>query len=329
MPRSAGVPRVELARLPTPIHPLPALGARLGVEIHVKRDDLTGCLLSGNKVRKLEFVLADAIEHDADVVITCGGAQSNHCRATAAAARELGLDVELLLREPDRSPVEGNLFLDLLLGATIHPVSAAAYADRDQLMAQRAEELEALGRNAYVIPEGASNPRGAMGYVRCMEEILADTTEPFDAIVTAVGSGGTLAGLVAGAHLHEFRGRIIGVPVCDDAAHFRPVVGTLLEGLRDHFFPDLDPDLPGDALVDGYVGEGYAMATESELRRIQDVATLTGLVLDPTYTNKAFGALLDLVASGDIGGGSRVLFLHTGGLFGLLPHHHRFSANGM
>lgn len=326
MPQPADAPRLELARLPTPIQPLPALGARLGVEIHVKRDDLTGCLLSGNKVRKLEFVLADAIERDTDVVITCGGAQSNHCRATAAAARELGLDVELLLRDPDRSPVEGNLFLDLLLGAIIHPVSAAGYADRDRLMEQRAEELGALGRNAYVIPEGASNPRGALGYVRCMEEIVAGAEEAYDAIITAVGSGGTLAGLVAGARLHGFAGRIIGVPVCHDAAHFRGAVTGILHGLRSQFIPELDPHLPEDALIDGYVGEGYGEATEAELRRIQDVASLTGLVLDPTYTNKAFGALLDLVTTGELPAGSRVLFIHTGGLFGLLPHHGRFPA---
>ena len=315
-------PRIELARLPTPIDHLQDLSTELGVELYVKRDDLTGAALSGNKVRKLEYVLAQALERDADVVLTCGGGQSNHCRATAIAARRVGLDVELFLREARDTPVDGNLFLDLLVGAAIHNLTDTDYADVDQIMADRAAQLGAQGRDAYVIPEGASNALGSLGYVRCMEEIRAEEDDAdlrFDVLVVPVGSGGTLAGLIAGAQQFGFTGRIIGIPVCHDAATFEVSVGGLLEDLRRDHLPDLDPTLPQETLLDGFVGEGYAKATHEDLERIRDLAVLTGLILDPVYTNKAFGALLSLIRAGSIADGERALFIHTGGLFGLFP----------
>lgn len=314
-------PRIELARLPTPIDHLQDLSRELGVEIYVKRDDLTGAALSGNKVRKLEYVLARALEEDADTVITCGGAQSNHCRATAIAARRVGLDIELFLRGGHESAVEANLFLDLLVGAHIHAMTEAEYEDVGPAMAERAEILGSQGRQAYVVPEGASDPIGSFGYVRCMKEIIdqqraGDVT--FDQLIVPVGSGGTVAGLLAGARHLGFTGKIIGVPVCDDAAWFRPVIETLLEGLA-HYLVGLDATVPDDLLLDGFVGNGYGQATFDELERIRDLAVLTGLILDPVYTNKAFGALLALVRDGTIAQGGRVLFIHTGGLFGLFP----------
>jgi len=319
-------PRIELARLPTPIDHLQDLSRELSVGIYVKRDDLTGAALSGNKVRKLEYVLARALEEDADTVLTCGGAQSNHCRTTAIAARRAGLDVELFLRGARECPVEANLFLTLLVDAAIHPLAAEEHPNVDELMTARASELGAQGRQAFIIPEGASTPLGSLGYVRCMREILdqqKDGNVTFDIIVLPVSSGGTVAGLLAGARHLGFQGRIVGVPVCDDAAHFQVIVSQLMEGIaRDHL-PGLDTAVPEDLLLDGFVGEGYGIATFEELERIRDLAVLTGLILDPVYTNKAFAALLSLIRDGEIEEGQRVLFLHTGGLFGLLPFRDR------
>lgn len=316
-------PRIELARLPTPIDLLQDLSAELGVELYVKRDDLTGAALSGNKVRKLEYVLAAALERDADVVLTCGGAQSNHSRATAIAARRVGLDVELFLRDARNAAVDGNLFLDLLVGASVHDLSADEYERVNEIMAEHAEQLGAQGRDAYVIPEGASNALGSLGYVRCMQEIREQEDASgvrFDVLVVPVGSGGTLAGLLAGAQRYGFEGRVIGVPVCDDAPAFEIIVTDLLESMRDEYLPDLDATVPDDALIDGFVGEGYGRTTHEELERIRDLAVLTGVILDPVYTNKAFGALLSMIRGGTIGDGERALFIHTGGLFGLLPY---------
>ncbi len=319
-------PRVDLARLPTPVEPLPGLSDELGIQLFVKRDDLTGAAISGNKVRKLEFLMADALAREADVVITCGGADSNHCRATAVAARRLGLDVELMLRGLAAAGGQGNLFLDRLLGATLHDLTPSEYGRRDQHMQRRAEALAAEGRRPYVIPMGGSSPLGALGYVRCAEEIAADQRAHgtrFDVIVSATGSGGTLAGLLAGGEVYGLTERIIGVPVSDDGAHFQRVVGALLGGLRDLYMPGLRVQAEASHFRDGLVGEGYGSATDEDLRRLREVARRTGLLLDPVYTNKAFGGLVSMVESGEIVRGERVLFVHTGGLFGLFPFQER------
>lgn len=320
--------RITLARLPTPIDQLPDLSRELGVELYLKRDDMTGGALSGNKVRKLEYELAAALERDADVVITCGGAQSNHCRATAIAARSAGLEVELFLRGAAEAEPTGNLFLDLLVGAGIHAITPTEYADRDALMARRAEEIAADGRTAHVIPEGASSALGSLGYVHCMEEIVREQRESgteFDLLISAVGSGGTLAGLLAGARVHGFSGRVLGVPVADDGATFRPRVEALLAEMQELWFPDHELTCPPDVFLDGHTGLGYGEATDEELERLRDLAILTGVILDPVYTNKAFGGLLALVRDGIVAPGDRVLFLHTGGIFGLFPHAGRIT----
>ncbi len=170
-------PQVNLAKLPTPLHPLQRLSEKYGVELYVKRDDLTGVALSGNKIRKLEFVLADALAQKADTVITCGGAQSNHCRATAIAAAMLGLNCRLLLRTPDPSnppPPEGNILLDRMAGAEIVWITPDEYKQRAEFMGREAASLRASGRIVYTIPEGASNALGALGYIRAMEELVND-----------------------------------------------------------------------------------------------------------------------------------------------------------
>jgi D-cysteine desulfhydrase len=298
----AAVPTVSLAQRPTPVHPLPRLSAELGVEVHVKRDDLTGFALSGNKVRKLEYLLADALAHGATAVVTCGGIQSNHARATAIAARQLGLTPVLLLRgEPPAAP-DGNLLLDVLLDAEIHWCTPEQYRHRrGELMAELADGLRARGFVPYVVPEGGSNALGALGYVDAANELRAQGS--FDHVYVAVGSGGTLAGL-AMAGLPG----VVGVAVCDDAAYFEARVQQIAA--------EAGVSLPDTWRVDElHRGPAYGVATPAIWADIRRVARLEGLLLDPCYTGKAMHALCDDARHGRIGG--RVLFWHTGGAFGL------------
>ncbi|MCK6501830.1 D-cysteine desulfhydrase family protein [Myxococcota bacterium] len=307
------IPPLSLSRADTPLQRLERPSRRLGIDVWVKRDDLTGSGLSGNKVRKLDFLLAQAVEQGADTVITCGGIQSNHCRATAVAARQLGLHPVLLLRgQPDGDP-DGNLLLDRILGATLHWTDAQGYARRDQRMAELARDLRAAGRRPFVIPEGGSNAVGALGYVRAGRELTAQAIArglSFDSVVCAVGSGGTLAGLA----MAGLDARVLGVAVCDDRATFRARVQAIAAegaalGLR---LPDAGWDV-----LEGHQGRGYGLATPEELAIQVRFARETGIFLDPVYTGKAWCAIEHLAATDPGRLGGRVLFWHTGGLFGL------------
>ncbi len=309
---------LTLARVPTPLHRLDRLSVEVGCELWVKRDDLTGFGLSGNKVRKLDLLLADALEHDADTVITCGGLQSNHCRATAVACRQLGLDPVLLLRGTRPEVADANLLLDDLLGARVELCTPEDYrVRRNGLMEDLADTLRAQGRRPYIIPEGGSNGLGALGFARAAGEVLEQLPErgagsgPFDAVFVAVGSGGTLAGLAMGPDLGPLR----GVAVCDDRATFVAIVqriGAEAEALG--ALPLAEPGARWDVLED-YRGPAYAVAEPSTWRTIRRVARREGLFLDPVYTGKAFDGMLQEIAAGRVGG--RVLFWHTGGAFGL------------
>lgn len=319
--------KLSLARLPTPLERLDRLSDELKVGLWIKRDDLTGSALTGNKIRKLEFVLANAREVGATSVITGGGLQSNHARATAIAARKLGLEPYLMLRTPDGTetpPHTGNRLLDQIAGATVRTITPDEWKERDALMAEWAEQLESSGKEkkAYVIPEGASNARGALGYVSMVAELNAQINEigfPNDVIYLAhaCGSGGTTLGLAIGAALYCDRARAVGFAVCDDEQYFRTKIDALADDFANEFggisgAGEIDYDLH-----DQYKGIGYALSQPRELQLISEVAQKEAIFLDPVYTGKAFGGLLAEIEKGTYPRGAQVIFVHTGGIYGL------------
>jgi D-cysteine desulfhydrase len=303
-----------------------------GPEIYLKRDDLTGFALSGNKVRKLEFVVADALRHGATVLITCGGTHSNHARATAVAAARLGLKCHLVLRGEPPEVYDGNTLIAKLVGAEMSFITPEQYyAHRDEIMAEKAAELERDGERAYVIPEGASNAVGALGYLQAGQEIARDQEElgvSFDAVVFAVGSGGTYAGMFLASKLSGLRARVVGINVCDDAAYFVHRIAGIIEEFRAQFGAEFAYSPEEIEIVDGYVGLGYGLSRPEELAFIRQVARTEGVLLDPVYTGKAMYGLVDQIRRGRFRPGERVLFIHTGGAFDLFPLREEVVRNG-
>lgn len=322
-------PRLEkLAMLPTPIHAMERLSNLFGgPRLFVKRDDLTGCELTGNKVRKLEFLLAEARDQGAQVVITCGGAQSNHARATAIAAVRCGMRAHLLLRSDGVAALDGNLLLDRLVDAEITFVTPEEYETIDDRMEELADEYRRNGKMAYVIPEGGSNELGSMGYVLAMQEIhqqLQELKLRIDVLVCTVGSGGTYAGLVLGKYLFGAPFEVWGINICDTADYFVQTIRGILKKARKRF------DLPEEAesveikIIDGYVGKGYGLSRLEEIDTIKTVACTEGIILDPVYTGKTMYGLRDLISQGRLRKDQNVLFLHSGGIFGLFPKRNLF-----
>lgn len=310
-----------------PLRGLTTLASSSGISVDIKCDDESGSVLTGNKVRKLEFLLEDARRSGATVVITCGGWQSNHARATAIAARRLGLASTLLLRwnQPDCEPqTTGNLFLDRLVGSDVRFITPEQYRNqRNELMQQVAHELEHRDNRAYIIPEGGSNALGCWGYINCLAEIMKQTgstpaTFPYQYIVCAVGSGATVAGLALGKHLLGLKNlKILGMCVCDDVPYFSDVV----ERLRVEFNKQFDSDVPpfGNAdleLFDEFKGPAYSVPYPEQLRSMRDAAQQDGVVLDPVYTGKAYHGIKVLLERHYFKSDSKVLFIHTGGVFG-------------
>ncbi len=325
---------LELARKETPFQKMERLSEELGIEIFFKRDDLTGCELSGNKIRKLEFLLADAKAKGADTVITCGGAQSNHCRATALAAVRAGLQSTLLLRTEDPKnppPSHGNILLDKLAGAELIWITPAEYKERHNRFAMEQERLREQGKVAYIIPEGGSNQLGAWGYIMGMEEIADDLTALGDddfsetTVLSATGSGGTTAGLLLGAQLLDLDLRVTGINVCDDKDYFVAEIDRICREFRKDYAVNIAINSTDIDIVDGYVGRGYALSRPEELNAIYELARLEGVILDPVYTGKAFYGMLSEIRKKRSVFGRRIVFVHTGGLFGLFPVADKFA----
>lgn len=327
-------PRVRLANLPTRGHwlrygsPDRSRGDAARVKIWVKRDDQTGSELSGNKVRKLEYLMAEALAQGATHVITCGGEQSNHARATAFAAAQLGLRSILILRtdDPENPPAPtGNILLDRLVGAELQWISRSAWRDRNRLLAEAAERVRRAGDRPYVVPEGGSNALGSWGYVRAMHELAGDlqgiaAPDHPVTVVYACGSGGTAAGLILGAKLLRLadRGiRLAAINVCDDRAYFVDVIRRICAEAEARWQLGAGVTEADIEIVDGHVGRGYARSRPEELATIRDVCRSDGIVLDPVYTGKAFHGMVAELAADPGRFGAAVAFLHTGGLFGL------------
>lgn len=319
--------RVPLANQPTRGHWL-RYGADLGPRFWIKRDDHTGSELMGNKVRKLEYLMAEALAQNATHVITCGGEQSNHARATAFAAAQLGMASVLVLRtdDPTRPPAPtANILLDRLVGAEIVWISRSAWRDRNRLLAEQAERLRAAGARPYIVPEGGSNALGSWGYMRAMRELVSDlatiaSPERPATIVYACGSGGTGAGLVLAAKLwklHERGIRVAGVNVCDDRPYFVNAISAICAEAEARWQLGANVTAADIEIVDGHVGLGYAKSRPEELATIRDLARADGVVLDPVYTGKAFHGLVTELRTDPRRFGETVAFLHTGGLFGL------------
>ena len=307
------LPRLRLCQLPTPVQRLrrveEALGLDGGPELWVKRDDLTGLGLGGNKGRKLEYALAEAQERNADAVLTTGGVQSNHCRQTAVAGAALGFEVHLFLKGDRPERFTGNLVPSELCGAVFHFVEPS--------MTEFADRLRAEGRCPYVIPAGASNVTGAMGYVNAAREIKAQQDAlgfAFDHLFHATGSTGTQAGLLAGAALFGLTARVTGVAVgtVADVDERRRDIAAFVDKILGRLGGDRAA-LDDVRLLTGYVGEGYAVPTPEGQAAVRLLAERAGVFLDYTYTGKAMAGLIDQLTQGAFEPTDRVLFIHTGG----------------
>ena len=321
--------RLKLANLPTRIEKLGKKPPEVQPNLWNKRDDQTGLELSGNKVRKLEFALAQAQDQGCDTIITAGGIQSNHCRATAAACVRLDLDCILLLSSDEKEALDGNYLLDDLLGARILYIPSADFSTRlPEIMASVAEKLTVEGKKSYLIPIGASNGIGTFGYFAAFMEILEQEQElgiTFDTIVCAVGSGGTYAGLLLANTALGTNRQIIGIPITKDAAYFKARVQDIAEDFSQLYGP-IDLAEEQIHLMDGYAGRGYALSTRQELEFIRTFAGAEGIILDPVYTGKAmYGLISELKENAPLFQESEnILFIHTGGFFGLFPKRHQF-----
>ncbi|MBC9205894.1 D-cysteine desulfhydrase [Roseomonas aerophila] len=327
----ARFPRIRLGHLPTPLEPMENLSRHLagpdgGPNLWIKRDDCTGLSTGGNKTRKLEYLMADALAQGADTVITQGATQSNHARQTAAAAAKLGLACHILLEDrtgytDDAYAQSGNVLLDRLHGASIARFPGGT--DMQAQMESMAAELRQAGRKPYVIPGGGSNAVGALGYVNAALELVAQAAEiglRVDHVVHATGSSGTQAGLVAGLVALNSGIPVLGIGVRAPREKQEANVLALAEKVATHL------GLPGIVKAEhvvancDYVGQGYGLPTEGMVAAVTLLAEKEGILLDPVYSGKGMAGLIDLVRKGHFKKGENVVFVHTGGAVGLFAY---------
>jgi L-cysteate sulfo-lyase len=317
----AGFARQDLGFTPTPLHPLDRFASAIkgSPRLWIKRDDCTGLATGGNKTRKLEYLLGDALAQRADTVVTYGAVQSNHARQTAAACAKLGLECHLMLSrrvawEHPEYETSGNVLLDHLFGAQVHIVEPSDVEARSRALM---DELSARGRRCYVVPTGGSNSIGALGYVRCADEIVEQSRalgfEP-DAIVHATSSGGTQAGLIAGIARARLNCAVIGINVYDrDHAHLERRIARLAEETASR----LGVHSNAPRIVHDYLGDDYGIPTRQTIDAIKLLASLEGIVCDPVYSGKALAGLIDMLRVGAFAASSNVIFVHTGGVASL------------
>ncbi len=304
--------RLKFALLPTPVESLPRLSKALGgPQILIKRDDLTGLAFGGNKIRKLEFLIAEAKEQGAGTLVTTGAIQSNQCRQTAAAAARFGFECILVLTGEMPAVPKGNFLLSRLLGAQI--INVPDRSNRDRILNETFKEAESGGKKPYLVPYGGSSPTGVMGYVFALKELMEQNVNP-DWIVFGTSSGGTHAGLVLGQRLFGYKGKVLGISVDESEAALKTNISSLASGASLKLGNRID-FTPSDVLAaDKYCKAGYGVVTGAEREAMKMFAQLEGMLLDPVYTGRTAAGMIDLIRKGFFGKNETVLFWHTGGL---------------
>jgi D-cysteine desulfhydrase len=305
------IPRIHFAHLPTPIDELPRLTEYLnGPRILVKRDDQTGLAFGGNKTRKLEFLVAEALEQGARMLISGGALQSNHCRQTAAAAARFGLDCTLVLNGEMPDQPSANLLLDQMFGAEIVTVADRAY--RDQTLQETFDKAVAAGKKPYLVPYGGSSPTGALGYAFAVKEFMEQNVQA-DWFVFGTSSGGTHAGLVLGQRVFGFKGRVLGISIDESEEWLKTHVSALASSASEKLGERIE-FTPAEVLANAdYCRAGYGVLTEAEREAVRLFAKLEGLLLDPVYTGRAAAGMIDLIRQGCFKREETILFWHTGG----------------
>jgi D-cysteine desulfhydrase family pyridoxal phosphate-dependent enzyme len=313
------IPRLHFAHIPTPIEELPRLSTALGgPRLLVKRDDQTGLAFGGNKTRKLEFLVAEALEQGAKMLISAGAIQSNHCRQTAAAAAKFGLECTLVLTGDMPQQPSANILLDQLFGARI--VNVLDRKDRDRILQETFDKATAEGKKPYLVPYGGSSSTGALGYAFAMEELmgqLADertrSSDNVDWIIFGTSSGGTHAGLVLGQRLFGFKGKVLGISIDEPVEWLQKNVSALATSASERLGERIE-FAPADVSANAdYCRAGYGVLTDAEREAVHLFARHEGLLLDPVYTGRAAAGLIDLIRKGFFKKEETVLFWHTGG----------------
>lgn len=323
MPKS-----IPLSNTPTKIDKLEQISKDFhDINLYIKRDDYTGLETSGNKVRKLEFLVKEALDNGCDYLITCGGIQSNHARATSSVAAKFGMKSYLVLKGSEDEDKNGNYFMNVLFGSKIKLISGHDYKyNRADIMESVKNELMSNGHKPYIIPEGASNGLGNFGYIKAFEEILQQEEVlglEFDTIIVPVGSGSTYGGLLLGSKLYGSNKRIVGINIYDDQVDYNEKIYNLMLESQGYFDVKSILDKNDIEILNEYVGFGYGKSKEEELNFIKYFAVNEGIVLDSVYTGKAFYGLYSELKRGNFKNSKNVLFIHTGGLFGM------FSKNSL
>ncbi len=330
----AAYPRVRLGHFPTPLEFMPNLTRHLdGPNIYIKRDDCTGLATGGNKTRKLEFLVAQAMAEGADTLITQGAVQSNHARQTVAAAARTGMKCKILLEQRVSDASEeydssGNVFLDGLMGGEI-VARLPAGTDMQQAMENLADELRSTGARPYVIPGGGSTPVGALGYVACAQELMTQSFEagiPIDHVVHATGSTGTQAGLLVGLRAGNSGIPVYGVSVRAPKEKQEENVWKLVQSTMDYMGLPAASVARADVVANSdYVGEGYGIPTDAMIEAVRMTAELEAILLDPVYSGKGMAGLIALIRSGHFKKDENVVFIHTGGAVGLFGYRQAFG----
>jgi D-cysteine desulfhydrase len=305
------IPRIHFAHLPTPIEELPRLSENLGgPRILVKRDDQTGLAFGGNKTRKLEFLVAEALEQGAKMLISGGALQSNHCRQTAAAAARFGLDCTLVLNGEKRERPSANLLLDQLFGAEILTIQDRAY--RDQILQETYDQAVAAGKKPYLVTYGGSSPIGALGYAFAMKEFMEQNVNA-DWIIFGTSSGGTHAGLVLGQRVFGYEGRVLGISIDEPEEWLKTRVSALASDASEKLGERIQFTRDDVLANEEYCRAGYGVLTDAEREAVKLFAGMEGLLLDPVYTGRAAAGMIDLIRKGYFKQDETVLFWHTGG----------------